>query len=314
MKTINFEEILRLNISPRKCVLWTKDALINKYQYKLPAKISIKLPNNIFHNTMPSYLTPINYFGVKIVSRYPDREPSIQSEILLYDTENGNLLAVMDGSWITAMRTGAVAALSVQLLRSPATKQYGFIGLGNTARATLLCLADTLEKEELNIKLLAYKNQEIDFINRFKDFKQFHFSICHTTEELVSTSDVIVSSLTVADNLIAPDHCYNPGVLVIPIHTKGFQNCDLFFDKVFVDDIDHVKDFKYFSKFKAVDELSNVFLGNNPGRTTKDERILAYNIGISIIDIYFSHKIYELKKYQLGESVSLCTNKNKFWI
>ena len=29
---------------------------------------------------------------------------------------------------------------------------------------------------------------------------------------------------------------------VIPVHTRGFQNCDLFFDKVFADDTDHVKD------------------------------------------------------------------------
>ena len=314
MQIINFEQIKNLNISPLQCVEWAKEAFLNKYEYELPSKISIKLPDNVFYNTMPSLIAPENRFGVKIVSRYPKRNPSLKSEILLYDTQNGDLLAIMDGIWITAMRTGAVAALSIQRLSYSNTKQYGFIGLGNTARATLLCLAAILKNKQISINLLAYKNQEIDFINRFKDFTQFRFSICDTTEELISTSDVVISSVTAAENLMANDLSYKPGILVVPIHTRGFQNCDLFFDSVFVDDIGHVKDFKHFSKFKKVDEFSNVLHNENPGRISDNERILAYNIGISIHDIYFAHKIFDLKKEQNNEKHLLFDNTNKFWV
>jgi ornithine cyclodeaminase/alanine dehydrogenase-like protein (mu-crystallin family) len=78
---------------------------------------------------------------------------------------------------------------------------------------------------------------------------------------------------------------------VIPVHTRGFQNCDLFFDKVFADDTGHVKSFQYFDRFKQFAEVSDVLCGASGGRENNEERILVYNIGLAIHDIYFAHKI-----------------------
>ena len=64
---------------------------------------------------MPVILPSINYGGVKLVTRYPKRNPSLDSEILLYDLKTGENVALMDGNWITTMRTGAVAAHSIRL-------------------------------------------------------------------------------------------------------------------------------------------------------------------------------------------------------
>lgn len=50
-------------------------------------------------------------------------------------------------------------------------------------------------------------------------------------------SDVIISCITEAEGLICPDDKrFKEGCLLIPVHTRGFQNCDLFFDKIFGDD------------------------------------------------------------------------------
>ena len=46
------------------------------------------------------------------------------------------------------------------------------------------------------------------------------------------------------------ENLYRKGCLVIPVHTRGFQNCDLCFDKVYADDTAHVCGFKYFNEFK----------------------------------------------------------------
>ena len=74
---------------------------------------------------------------MKLITRYPERKPSLDSEILLYDLNTGENIALLDGNWITAMRTGAVAAHSVKLLAIESFKEIGIIGLGNTARAAL---------------------------------------------------------------------------------------------------------------------------------------------------------------------------------
>ena len=95
---------------------------------------------------------------------------------------------------------------------------------------------------------------------------------------------------------------YQPGTLLIPIHTRGFQNCDLFFDKVYGDDTNHVKGFRYFSQFKRYNEFGNVLLGEDRGRENDDERIIAYNIGLGLHDVLFAHKIYERLKDATGSS------------
>lgn len=314
MKIIDFQTITELHISPALCIEWAKHMMMKKYECALPPKISLKMPGEIFITTMPSEIPEVNRCGIKIVSRYPEQSPALQSEIILYDSKTGERLAFMDGTWITAMRTGAVAALSIQALQSSKTSEYAFMGLGNTARATLLCLLENFKGNTFNVRLLAYKGQELEFIERFKNYPDLHFSICPNIESLMAGADVVVSCVTAADHLLAPDHCFKPGVLVVPVHTRGFQNCDLFFDKVFADDTGHVKEFKYFDRFRQFDELSRVMLGQAAGRENDQERIVIYNIGISIHDIYFASQIYDMVGSVTEKQVNLFSETNKFWL
>lgn len=309
MKIIDFNTIRELNVSPETCLKWVKDVFINKYESILPAKLSVTQPGDIFFNTMPCCIPNQNVFGVKVVTRFPDRSPSLQAEILLYDSTTGKLLAIMDGSWITMMRTGAVAALAIDTLKKKNTGSYSIVGLGNTARATLLCLHSLYPDEKLTINLYAYKGQEDLFMKRFEQFHNLNFVVYDNLDSMFEISDVIVSCITATNKILAPDSVYKEGVLVVPVHTRGFQNCDLFFDKVYADDTEHVKSFKYFDQFKSYDELSQILLGHNQGRTSDKERILSYNIGIALHDVYFANKIY-----QLAGDESLFSNREKYWV
>lgn len=312
MKLIDFTEITKLRISPRDCLAWVRAAFLSKPDAILPPKISTKQEGNIFFNTMPCLIPQIRRFGVKEVSRFPNRVPALKSDLMLYDAENGDLLSVMDATWITAMRTGAVAALAIQTLRVGDAKIYSFVGLGNTARATLLCLLeDARPEEKFVIRLLRYKGQEEIFAKRFSDYGNVSFEYVDSMEALIVGADVIVSCVTAFDTPVAKDEWFKEGVLVVPVHTRGFQNCDLFFDKVIADDKGHVEGFKYFSKFKQFGELSDVLLGKIPGRESLRERILAYNIGIALHDVYFASKIYDRSR---AEEFSLITDQEKFWV
>ena len=308
MKTISFSEILNLNINPLECVSWAKNAIIHKNDFVLPPKISIKFnEGSCFYNTMPSMLPASDIFGLKLVSRLPERKPSLKADILLYKASTGELLAHMDGTWITTWRTGAVAALTVNALKSSTTKQYSFVGLGNTARATLLCLDALNSHKEMHIGIFAYKNQHEDFIQRFSSFKNLHFTVYTDLREMFRNSEVIVSCITAADGLLAEESDFKPGTLIVPVHTRGFQNCDLAFDRIFCDDIGHIKDFKYFNEYKSVTEMTDV-LNNEKFIRNDSERLLAYNIGVSTQDIFFASKIYQMieSKEEILEQ--------KFWV
>lgn len=314
MKLISQQQIIDLNITPGQCMEWIEESFRIKYDSILPPKVSISpFPGGYFYNSMPCYLpAPTDKFGIKVVSRYPGHEPALNADLMLYDGRDASLLAVMDADWITTMRTGAVAALAIRLFKPSFSQIYSFIGLGNTARATLLCLL-SITDEPIKVRLMAYKGQENAFMERFSDYGNVSFEVVDSHYALVDGADVVVSCITYASDIIAPDEAFKPGCLVVPVHTRGFQNCDLFFDKVFADDTGHVSTFKYFSKFHQFAELSQVLLGKCRGRENDVKRILAYNVGIGLHDLYFATKVYELLRNDSAE-VSYDKTKAKFWV
>lgn len=314
---ITHNDIENLNISKNECYNWVVDCLKHKQECILPPKISIKPSAEIFCNVMPSYvkINDKTYGGVKIVTRYPDRKPSLDSKIILFDADTGENLAIMDGNWITAMRTGSVAAHSIGLFANKNIKKNGILGLENTARTTFQSfLENVYDGNCLQVKLLKYKQQEELFAKQFNDYKKIKFSFVDTGEELVENSDVIISAATyLPDNICEQNEKFKEGVLIVPVHTLGFTNCDLFFDRVFADDYGHVKNFKYFDKFKKFGEVSDVINKRIEGRTNEKERILVYNIGISIHDIYFATKIYK-KIANKKEKINFKGPTEKFWV
>ena len=220
--------------------------------------------------------------------------------------------------WITALRTGAVAVHTMDLLAKKDFSTVGFIGLGNTARATALIMAHKFSEKKLTVKLLRYKDQAESFIDRFREYTNLEFVVVDNEKELVSGSDVVVSAVTYSAGDICDDSCFDEGVLVIPIHTLGFKNCDLFFDKVFADDYSHVHHFQNFERFRYFAEVTDVVNGLKPGRENDAERILAYNIGISIHDINYARNIYGImdEKGILADlpEINLELPNKKFWV
>ena len=321
MKIISFEDVRSLNISPPHCYEWVSEMIAHKRDAFLPAKTHMNMPGNIFCNVMPCLIPADNgttMGGVKVVTRYPERKPSLDSKILLFNADSGEFLALMDGNWITAMRTGAVAAHSVVHLAKRGWSTVGMIGLGNVARSSLLVLASVADKP-ITVKLLRYKDQAELFVERFKEFKNLNFQIVDTMEACIRGSEVIISCATYFENDIAPDDWFDEGILVVPVHTRGFTNCDLFFDKVFADDTGHVDHFKNFDKFRYYAEVCDVIQGKSVGRENDKERILAYNIGVSIHDINYAAHIYQMleqtpETFKQLTDAEMCDPTDKFWI
>ena len=108
MITIDSQQIENLFISPSLCVDWVTQSFRMKKDSQLPAKVSVHPAGNDFFTTMPCLLpSDKERFGVKVVSRILGRTPSLSSDILLYNSANGELLALINADWITSMRTGA---------------------------------------------------------------------------------------------------------------------------------------------------------------------------------------------------------------
>lgn len=206
-------------------------------------------------------------------------------------------MALLDGDYITAFRTGAVAALAADTFAVKDYNRIGIYGLGNTARATFDVLT-SIEKnvaKSFEVFLLRYKNQAENFIERFKHLKNVIFHIVDNAEEVAVNSQILISCVSDTKNLFCNVDKYPAGILILPVQSKGFQNCDLVFDKIFADYTAQIKDFKYFPQFSKLNycgELTDVLNKNILGRDNDTERILSYNIGIAAHDIVFASEIF----------------------
>ena len=126
----------------------------------------------------------------------------------------------------------------------------------------------------------------------FKSCQNVNFELHSDYKKFVEDSDVVVSAVTYVEKDFADPSVYKKGVLVLPIHTRGFMECDLKFDKIYCDDINQVKDFKYYKQYKFIHEVSDVLNHNCKGRVNDEERIIVYNIGIALQDIALANEIY----------------------
>lgn len=322
MKIISQQEIKALGISAKQCCDWIRESFSIKNKAQLPAKISCHPADFDFFTSMPCLLPEDNegnrFFGIKEVHRIKGAVPSLGSDMMLYDAKNGTLLALLDTDWITTMRTGAVASVSARALRKVRKDDiyvYGFVGLGNTARATMLCILEDEPEIHFEVQLLQYKNQAELFIERFKEYSNVTFTIVDDINDMARNVDVFVSCITDAGGLLIEDESiFQPGITVIPVHMRGLQNCDTTFDRVFGDDTEHIKGFKYFSQYKDYNEIGEVLAGRDKGRKSQDQRIIDYNYGLALHDVLYASKIYLMLKDKVTTEVEVIKETNKFWL
>lgn len=101
----------------------------------MPARIAAFAAQGLL-GAMPAYVSSAG-LGCKLVAVFPGNTEldTHQAAIMLFDPENGAPLALMDGTYITAMRTAAAAALSAQLLARKDAKVLAILGTGVQSRS-----------------------------------------------------------------------------------------------------------------------------------------------------------------------------------
>ena len=315
MKVVDFDKIRSLNLTAEEMYQWTADVWKLQDTFILPAKTKMWQGESGRYITMPCVLPQYDIAGVKFICRNVDDIngiPARNSNIMLQNCSKHGLLAVMDGTYITNMRTGANAAYNAITFSKKNPKTLAVYGLGLTARAFMFFYTAEFT-QPITIKVLRYKNQVELFIEEFKNNGLLTFQICDSLEELFD-SDIIVSCVNFARKELCDLSVYPNGCTVVPVHTSGFQNCDLAFDKVIVDDIEHVKGYRYFNEFQGkMIRITDVANGKVIGRDNDEQRIVVYDGGIAVHDLYFAMKILE----KIGNDcvqIPMSYPQERFWI
>jgi alanine dehydrogenase len=117
----------------------------------MPPRIAAMTERGLL-GAMPAYL-PSAGLGCKLVTLFPGNtdRPSHQAAIVLFDPENGTPIALMDGTYITATRTAAAAALAARLLARADARILAIIGTGVQARTHARAFAPVRDWAEVRV-------------------------------------------------------------------------------------------------------------------------------------------------------------------
>jgi len=273
-------------------------------QFENPPKPGIHTLQGAFIHAMPGFLPRKKAAGMKWVSGYSDNFqyglPSIMGLIVLNDNHTGQPLAVMDGGYITAMRTAAVSGVSAKYLATEDAGCLGIVGAGVQGRFNLLSLTEVLPGiEEIRI---FDTNQSVlaEFLTAAKEQPSLNIITCASARDVIEGADVIVTATGHLEERVYKEKWVKDGALVLPVHTRGWEQAMLNqVQKLVVDDWDQFNNALggtdgYYSPLPDLyAELGEVVVGKKAGRENSTERIINFNFGMAIHDVFMATEVLD---------------------
>ncbi len=234
---------------------------------------------------------------------------------LLFDTLTAKIICMMEGSFISALRTASTTALGIDLLRKKNwNNALAIIGLGTIGKAHL----DLLSKHLKTIKkIYIFDLNEIaikNFIEGFKDLKE-KVILVKDPKEAIINSDVIITTTTTNTGYIHYDWLKR-GSLVVHVSLDDLlPDAIMKADKLIVDDWNLVKNdnkrifgrmFRKGELPPIYAELADIILNKKPGRENEDEIIIFNPFGMSLEDIAVAYHVY---KKAIKQNVGIKLNR-----
>lgn len=278
-------------------------------QTQMPAKIYLHLEKcNGDFRAMPAYIDGMRTCGIKWVNVHPHNKkhglPSVMALIILNDICTGKPLAIMDGTYITSLRTGAAGGIAGRYLARKDSSTAGFVGSGVQALYQFLALAEYFRFREVSVYDINTKHRAA-FI---KAIQRPGLSVrpCDSVAECVMHKDIVVTT-TPAKKPIVRAEWISPGTHINAIGADAKGKEELSSDllkrsRIFVDDkvqaihsgeinVPITKKVILPSAISAT--IGEVIIGTSRGRLSAKDITIFDSTGLAILDIAVADHIYQ---------------------
>ncbi len=269
--------------------------------------------------TMPAYLEEQDITGVKIVNVHPENPkkglPTVMALVILNSTETGAPMAIMDGTYLTDMRTGAGGGVAVKYLARKNSKTVGFVGTGNQAKTQLLAINEIIDIEVVKATSTSEKHR-LAFKEEME--KRLECEIIHKKSiKEVCDCEILVTT-TPSREPIVMDEWISEGTHInaIGADAPGKEELDpeiLKRAKVVVDDIPQASHSgevnvpiskNVFSVKDICCELGEVIAGKKKARTKDSDITVFDSTGLAIQDVATANMVY-LKALEANMGIKL---------
>ncbi len=249
---------------------------------------------------VPGVTPDIPAYSVKVHSKYPDSPPGIKGVLLLHDLENGRLLAVMDSTYITSVRTGLCAALATHRLARKDAKDVAVIGAGVQGEFQLRFLAQLRHINRVWVFDKA-PEQSMRLVARIESEFGLAAAPCESVAEAAGHGEIILVA-TWATEPILLAHMVRPGshVTTLGADQPGEAEVDakLIRQSLFVCDdrtlaVEQGAVGGAHLGPDAIDaEFGEVIAGTHTGRTSDDQITVYGAVGLAFQDLVTGWQAY----------------------
>ena len=327
-------KILVLNENEMRNIMNMKDAIsavkeaasnfsANKADIPLRANLNVKEFNgNSLY--MYGYVPGSKALGVKLVSVYPDNPKhgvsACPATLILENAKTGEVNAIMDGTYLTRLRTGALSGAATDILSRKNSEVFSLIGTGGQAECQLEAILAVRDIKEVRVYSRNFENVN-KFIERVSKNKNQKFVACKSSDEAIENADIItavtVSNEPVFDGKKVKKGCHINGVgSYTPEMSEIDENIVINSNVIIVDTMDgtinetgdFLKPMKkgLFKKEMISGELGDLVDGKCKGRTDDSQMTFFETTGSAVFDLVTGQKIYELAvSKNMGKTIEI---------
>lgn len=274
-----------------------------------PPPLHVETAGGGFHGKAAWFEADRGFVAVKVNSNFPKNAalhnlPTIQGALLLFDADNGEILAVMDSIEITVMRTAAATALAARYLARDDSRTLTICGCGAQGRAQAEALSDVRQFA----RAYAWDSDRARaqaFAVDLRERLGFAVEVPQSLEQATLASDVIVTCTTAQQPFLEASHV-PPGAFVAAVGADSPPKneiapalmarakivADVRAQAEMMGDLHHA----IAAGAVAVDnvrELADLVSGRAPGRTKAEEITVFDSTGTALEDVASAALAYE---------------------
>ena len=260
---------------------------------------------------------PSEAMGMKVLARFPRNPPgmNIGSIVALFDPSDGFPLAIMDGVYFTAARTGAAGGLSCVYCARKNSTRVGIIGSGVQARFNVYALRELLPHVDQGFVFSRSEQGRLAFVERMKRETGIALQPVASVQEAVSEADIVITATNSPQPVLLRDHL-RPGQHIVAVGIKTEVDPSVLKEaRVIADGIQTAKEDGKFSvalKLGMVEEsgltteIGDVITGKTVGRLNDREITLFDSSGLAVQDVICAHFVYEkARQAKVGTPIDL---------
>jgi ornithine cyclodeaminase/alanine dehydrogenase-like protein (mu-crystallin family) len=281
---------------------------------------------NGFSLFMPAYAPALGSVGLKIATVTPENPsrnlPTVQAIVILVDESTGSPVAVLDGTYLTQVRTGAAIGLAAEQFARPDAMTVALFGAGATARTSLSAVCAVRPIRDVRV---IHPHAE-RFAAFEADMRSMLGSACPSLRRVESpiealTGAAIAITATTATTPLFPGGALEPGAFVgaLGAYTPRMRELDtatIRRSRLVVDTrsgaLNEAGDVVIPIQEGAITaehihaELGEVLRGDRPGRSSPDEIVVFKSVGNAMQDLALAARVYQrARELGLGTEVTL---------